>query len=324
MISYIVRRIAMFVPMLLAITLLNFLIMNIAPGDPLSSLMSPELAISPEQIEVLRVQMGLDRPWPVRYLIWLGQTAQGNLGFRQTPQDHGPVLDALKATIPKTLELMVAAIFIANVVGVSLGVISAVWRYSFTEYVLTVAAFLGVSTPGFFMALALMFFVGFKFDLLPISGYRTPLLPPSTLDHLRYLVLPASALALQYVATMLRFTRTSMLEVMKQDYVTTARAKGLREAVVIFRHILRNAACPLVTTIGLQLPNLVGGSIVIETIFAWPGMGFLAMDALNARDYNLLMGITLVGAVMVLCANLITDIVYTLVDPRARSSFVQG
>ncbi len=316
MTKYIVRRVLLAMVLLLGISMINFLIVNLAPGDPTSRMVNPELGIGTEDLEAIRVRFGLDRPLPVRYLYWLKEAVTGNFGYRMSVQDHRPVSELLAERIPRTIELMIAAIFIANAVGIVFGIISAVKRYSVIDYFLTVTAFLGISMPGFFVALGMIYLLAVQMGWFPTSGVRTPMQEPSLTDHLRHLVLPASALAIEYVAGMMRQTRASMLEAMSQEYVVTARAKGLRERVVIMRHVFRNASLPLITLFGLYLPGLLGGSIIIETIFGWPGMGSLAIDAVQGRDYNMLMAINMVGATMVLVVNLIVDIVYAYVDPR--------
>lgn len=317
---YILRRLLLAVVLLFGITVINFLIVNLAPGDPLSRMVNPELGLSREQLEGLRIKFGLDRPLPVRYVFWLKEALGGNLGYRMSVADHRPVAEVLGERIPRTIQLMLASIFIANAVGILFGIIAAVRRYSVLDYFLTVVAFLGISTPGFFVALGLIYLLAVRFGWFPTSGVRTPLVAPSLLDNLHHLVLPATALAIEYVAGMMRQSRASMLEVLNQEYIVTARAKGLRERIVILRHALRNAALPLVTLFGLYLPGLLGGSIIIETIFQWPGMGSLAIDAVFNRDYNMLMAINLVGATMVLTTNLVIDVVYAYIDPRITFS----
>jgi peptide/nickel transport system permease protein len=306
--------------LLLGISMINFLIFNLAPGDPTSHMINPELGLGPEQLEAIRIKFGLDEPLPVRYAYWLKEAVTGNFGYRMSVQDHRPVSDLLVERIPRTIELMVAAIFIANGVGIVFGIISAVRRYSVLDYFLTITAFLGISTPGFFVALGLIYLLAVQLGWFPTSGVRTPLAEPSFFDHLHYLILPATALAIEYVAGMMRQTRASMLEALGQDYVVTARAKGLGEQTVVIRHALRNAALPLITLFGLYLPGLIGGSIIIESIFGWPGMGRLAIDAVHGRDYNMLMAINMVGATMVLVTNLVTDILYAYIDPRITYS----
>jgi peptide/nickel transport system permease protein len=320
MARYLLRRSLLAVLLLFGISVINFLIVNLAPGDPTSRMVNPELGLGTEDLEAIRAKFGLDKPLPVRYVYWLKEAVTGNFGFRMSVQDHRPVSDLLAERIPRTIELMVASIFIANAVGIIFGVISAIRRYSIIDYFLTVTAFLGISTPGFFVALGLIYLLAVRLGWFPTSGVRSPLGDASLFDHLHHLLLPAAALAIEYVAGMMRQARASMLEALNQDYVVTARAKGLRERAVVMRHAFRNAALPLVTLFGLYLPGLLGGSIIIETIFGWPGMGSLAIDAVHGRDYNMLMAINMVGATMVLATNLLIDIVYAYVDPRITYS----
>jgi peptide/nickel transport system permease protein len=314
---YILRRLLLAVVLLFGITVINFLIFNLAPGDPLSRMMNPEIGLNSAQLAGLRQQFGLDKPLTVRYVFWLKEAVTGNFGYRMSVADHRPVSALLRERIPRTIELMIAAIFIANTAGIVFGIVSAVRRYTILDYFLTVTAFLGISTPGFFVALGLIYLLAARLGWFPTSGVRNPLLlHPSLIDNLHHLILPATALALEYVAGMMRQARASMLEALGQDYIVTARAKGLRERAVVYRHALKNAALPLLTLFGLYLPGLLGGSIIIETIFAWPGMGSLAIDAVQGRDYNMLMAINVVGATMVLVTNLVIDILYAYVDPR--------
>ena len=255
---------------------------------------------------------------PVRYVLWIGQAVRGNFGYRMDLQDPRPVGAVLADRIPRTIELMVGAIILAHALGIILGVVAALRQYSFLDYMLTVITFGGVSTPSFFLALGLIVIFGAHLGWFPTSGVQTPNEPVSLLDFLHHLFLPALTLAVGSMAFMMRQSRTSMLEVLGQDFVKTARAKGLSELAVIWRHAFRNAVLPLVTLIGLSIPELVGGATIVETIFAWPGMGLLAINAVLARDYNTLMATLLVGAIMVLVSNFVTDIAYAFVDPRIR------
>jgi peptide/nickel transport system permease protein len=251
-------------------------------------------------------------------VLWLSQAAQGNLGYRMSRIDPRPVGDVLADRIPRTILLMFGAVVIAHVVGTALGIVSALKQYSALDYVLTVSAFLGVSTPGFFLGLGLIVIFGAKLGWFPTSGVVTPNAPPSVLDMLHHLALPALTLSLAQLAGTMRHARTAMLEVIGQDYITTARAKGLGEPEVNWRHAFRNAMLPLLTLFGLSIPDLIGGAAIVETIFAWPGMGSLSVEAAQARDYNMLMAILFVGAVIVLISNLATDLLYGVLDPRIR------
>ncbi|MCE7987079.1 MAG: ABC transporter permease [Caldilinea sp. CFX5] len=318
MTQYILRRLVIAFPVLIAITVINFLFINLAPGDPLSYMTSPEFGFRPDQVEMWRQRFGLDQPLPVRYFYWLKEAAQGNLGWRMVADDRRPINQVLAERLPLTFELTIWALLVSNVLGISLGVIAALRQYSLLDHILTFISFFLASTPGFFLAVGLIFLLALLLDWFPTHGVRTPGVPATFLDRLHHLALPVLSLSLGSWAGMMRQARASMLEVLHQEYVTTARAKGLQERVVFLRHAFRNALLPLITLIGLQIPWLVGGSIIIESIFAWPGMGALAISAVQARDYNTLMALNLVGAVAVLITNLFTDIFYAVADPRIR------
>jgi peptide/nickel transport system permease protein len=223
---YIIRRLVIAVPVLLGITIINFLIINATPGDPLSHLASPELGLSPNMLEQVRIEFGLDKPLPLRYVLWLDQAVQGNFGYRMDLQDPRPVGAVLADRIPRTIELMIGAIIIAHLLGIILGVVSALRHYSLVDYVLTIGAFLGVATPSFFLALGLIVIFGADLGWFPTSGVRTPNQPENLVDFLHHLFLPALTLAIGSMAYMMRQSRTSMLEVLGQDFVKTARAKG--------------------------------------------------------------------------------------------------
>ena len=315
---YVLRRLLMMVPILLGITIINYTIFALAPGDPVTSMIDPmeQLTMSQEQIDARREALGLNDPIPVRYLLWLGEAVQGNLGYSIV--FSRPVWQLLRIGIGNTLGLVSLALLISTVGGVILGIASALRPYSKIDYATTAFAFSGAAMPGFFLGLLLMYVFALQLKLLPAGGIRTAGGPPSLQDWLTHLILPVMALAYETLAGLLRYTRSSMLEVLNQDYVTTARSKGLRETVVVMRHAFRNALLPVLTIIGLRIPSLVGGSILIETVFNYPGIGLTMVQATRHRDYPLLMGGVLVGAVMVLGSNLITDLTYSAADPRVR------
>jgi peptide/nickel transport system permease protein len=316
MARYIQRRIAIALPILLAITVMIFLLLQLTPGDPLDSYVPPDQPLPVEQREALRHQLGLDRPLAIRYLFWLRETVQGNLGYRA--KTFEPVTQAIAHRIGPTLLLMGTAMVIGITAGVSLGVLAAVKQYSLLDTALTVLAFLGVSLPVYLAGLIGLYLFSLRIGWFPSGGFQTPGEPFSLLDRLHHLVLPASIIAINYVASTMRYTRSAMLEVLGQDYVRTARAKGLSERIVVGIHALRNALLPVVTIIGAYIPNLLGGAVFIESIFSWPGMGRLFLDGVESRDYPLIMGMTLILAVVILTANLLTDIAYAIVDPRIR------
>ncbi len=302
--------------MLVAISFLVFALLQFTPGDPVDAYLPPDALISPEQREEVRRQMGLDRPFLVRYGYWLKETVQGNLGFRLIAKE--PVIDAIQSRIGATVLLMGTAMTIGIVVGVLFGVIAAVKQYSILDSVLTVLAFLGLSLPVYLAGLLGLYFFSLKVSWFPSGGYSTPGQPFSLTDRLHHLALPAAIIAINYVASTMRYTRSAMLDVLGQDYVRTARSKGLKETLVIGRHAFRNALIPVVTIIGTYLPNLLGGAVFIESIFGWPGLGRLFLEGVGQRDYPLIMGLTLILAILILIANLITDVVYAFVDPRIR------
>lgn len=314
--GYIQQRLLIGAPILLAVTVLIFVLLQLTPGDPLDSYVPPDQPLPAAQREALRHELGLDRPAPLRYLFWLRETAQGNLGFRAKIPE--PVTAAIGRSLGPTLLLMGTAMAIGIVAGVVLGALAAIRPYSFLDTLLTIFAFLGISLPVYLAGLIGLYLFALRLSWFPAGGYSTPGLGFSLDDRLHHLVLPAAIISLNYVAATMRYTRAAMLEVLGQDYVRTARAKGLVERLVVGRHALRNALLPVITIIGSYLPNLLGGAVFIESIFSWPGMGRLYLDGVESRDYPLIMGMTLVLAVAILIANLVTDVAYAIADPRIR------
>jgi peptide/nickel transport system permease protein len=272
--------------------------------------------MSPEQVEIVRHQYGLDQPFHVRYVYWLRDALHGNLGYPY--KGSKPVVDILAEKIPPTLLLMGTSLILALIVGIPMGIIMALKQYSKLDYFLTIIAFANLSIPSFFIGLGFIYIFALKLDVLPTYGMATIGAPFSIKDRIEHLIMPAVILGLFNAGMWARYARSSMLEVMRLDFVTVARAKGLREYTVVVRHIFRNALLPLVTVVGLSIPQLLGGAVITETIFQWPGMGMLGWKATTTRDYPILMGITLISATMILFSNLITDIGYALVDPRIR------
>jgi peptide/nickel transport system permease protein len=314
---YILRRLAISIPILIVITIIAFLLLQLAPGDPLNSYIPPDAPLPPEQREALRRELGLDRPLAVRYFYWLKEAMQGNLGVRSV--NFEPVSSAIGHRIGPTLLLMTTSLTIGIVLGLVLGVISALKKYSILDMALTIFAFLGVSFPVYLAGLLALYVFALKLGWLPAGGMSTPgAAGGGVLDVLQHLILPAAVIALNYVASTMRYTRSAMLEVLDQDYIRTARAKGLRPRVVVTGHALKNALMPVITIIGSYIPGLLGGAVFIESIFGWPGMGRLFVDGVEARDYPLVMGLILILAIMILLVNLATDVAYALVDPRVR------
>lgn len=313
---YILRRMLINIPILFGITVLVFTFTLLAPGDPVSAYLRPELNPTSEMIEQMRRQLGLDQPAPIRYLRWLGLTLQGNLGYRAVGGQ--PVNEVIGKGLVASLTLMGTALLLGCLVGIPLGVLSALHQYSKFDFALTALAFLGVSAPSFLLGLGGLYLFGLKLNVFPIGGMLTPAQEFSLFDFLYHLILPAIVLAFGYIAILMRYTRSSMLEVIRAAYIATAQAKGLKKPVVVMRHAFRNALIPIITIIGLALPEMVGGAVITETVFTWPGMGSLLVDGVNGRDYPLIMGISLCVAIAVLIANLLADIAYAVADPRIR------
>lgn len=316
MVRYILRRLVIAVPILIAISFLIFSLLQFTPGDPVDAYLPPDQPISPEMRAEMTRQLGLDRPFLVRYGYWLREAIQGNLGYRTMANE--PVTDAIATRVGATLLLMGTAMGIGILLGVGFGVVAAVRQYSLLDSLLTIFAFLGLSLPVYLTGLIGLYLFSLRFDWFPSGGYSTPGEPFSLSDRLHHLVLPAAIIAVNYIASTMRYTRSAMLDVLGQDYVRTARAKGLREQIVVGRHAFRNALLPVVTIIGANLAYLLGGAVFIESIFGWPGLGRLFLEGVGQRDYPLIMGMTLFLAIMILLANLITDVVYAFVDPRIR------
>lgn len=320
MTRFILRRVAISIPVLLGISVATYLFLILAPGDPLTAMLNPEqiASLGPEWVEQRREAMGLNEPFPVRYGKWLGEVVQGNLGYSY--RGGQPVSEMIAERIGPTLRLMATVLVFAIALGVPLGVISALKQYSWLDNLVTVLGFAAVSVPSFFLALGLIYVFALKLRWLPTVGMNSVGEVPTLGDSISHLALPVLALGLAQAAPLIRYVRSSMLESIHQDYISVARAKGLTEPVVMLRHALRNVLIPLVTIVAIEAPGLFGGTVIVEQIFAWPGMGTLAITSVFGRDYPVIMGITLIGAVMIVISNLLADILYAVIDPRIRYS----
>jgi peptide/nickel transport system permease protein len=314
--QYFIRRLIINLPVLFAVTIVIYGLINLAPGDPIDFFVNEEVGMSREDLGFLEERFGLNDPIHVRYLKWLRNAAQGDLGFRFKNGDD--VAEVLIQRLQRTLTLVGAALSIAIIGGVLLGVFIGLRQYSFWDFTLTGLSFVGISMPAFIAGIFGLYIFSVQLGWFPSGGMRTVGQPPSFLDSLHHLVLPASTLAILQLATFMRYTRFSVLEVKRADYIRTAKAKGIKERLVTWRHTVRNAILPVVTVVGLSLPMLVAGALFTETIYSWPGMGSLFVDAVLVRDYPMVMGIMLLIAVVVLLANLLTDLAYAAVDPRIR------
>jgi peptide/nickel transport system permease protein len=316
--KFIVRRLLHAIPILFAIIVINFLLLQLAPGDAVDVLAGEAGSATPEYMAELRAKFGLDQPIPVQLANYVGRVMVGDFGFSY--RHEMPVTTLILDRLGPTLILMGATIFIAVFVGALLGLLAATGLNTWRDNVISVLALVSYATPLFWVGLMLILVFSVRLGWFPTSGMETIAAFNEGWDRfwdvLHHLVLPATTLSLFYLALYTRLMRASMLEQTGMDYVTTARAKGLTERRIVYRHILRNALLPVVTMAGVQVSSLVGGSVIVETVFGWPGLGQLAFESLFARDLNLLLGIFFLSAVLVLVVNLLVDIVYTLLDPR--------
>ncbi len=321
MTRYIIRRIIQAIPLLLLISFTVFMLMQLIPGGPLAAYQNnPD--ISPEDLERLKHEMGLDVPKHIQYINWLKNVLKGNLGTSEVTRR--PAMREIAEKLPNTIYLSLTSFILALVIAVPIGVISAIRQYSWFDHAMTTFAFVGHSIPVFWLGLIciIVFNVALKNaaggPLLPGGGMYTIGAPRSLGDYLSHLILPASVLAIYSLATHVRYMRAGMLDVMHQDYIRTAYAKGLRERMVILRHALKNAVLPLVTIIGLEIPVLLSGTLITETIFSWPGMGRLFFNSIERGDYAVMMGVLMFSATLVIVFGLLTDIVYAFLNPRIR------
>jgi peptide/nickel transport system permease protein len=322
MASYLLKRILMLFPLFLGITLITFTVIHLAPGEPVEMQTSMSPKVSAASKARLREFYGLDKPLYVQYGIWLSHLARFDFGHSFAP-DNRPVSDKIVERIPITLSLNIIALILEFGLAIPIGILAAVHRDTLLDRGISVFVFVGFAVPTFWLALLCMYFFGVKLSWLPISGIhslgsdRLPALARFW-DMAKHLILPISIATFGSLAGLSRYMRSSMLEVLSQDYITTARAKGVREQTVIYKHALKNALLPVITLLGFSLPGLIGGSVIFETIFAIPGMGQLFYQGVMGRDYPLVMGILVIGACLTLVGNLLADLCYAFADPRIR------
>ncbi len=322
MLGYLGRRLAFLVPMLLGITVVSFGLMHLAPGSPTDLYTEFNPRAGTEFRERFEAYYGLDQPLPVQYVAWLGKVARLDLGTSFSP-DRRPVWDKIAERLPVTLLLSLLTLGVILLCAIPLGVVSAVRRGSRMDRTTTVLVFAAFSVPGFWLALLLMKWLGVDLGWFPISGLQSMQYPGLSLigkicDRAHHLAMPVAVAALGGLAGMSRYMRGSMLEVVRQDYITAARARGLREGKVVWVHALRNSLLPVITLLGFWVPALIGGSVIFETVFAIPGMGQLFYQSVMARDYPVIQGVLLMGSALTLLGNLSADLAYAAVDPRIR------
>lgn len=304
MIKYVLKKLIMMIPILIGATIVVFLMLHLAPGDPVHLIVGPN--VTPEVYDQIYRSLGLDQPMLVQYFKFLGNVLQGNLG--NSILQRRPVLEIIWQRLPVTLELSIAALVISFAIAIPAGVLAAVKRNTLTDYTCMTGALIGMSMPTFWFGLLLLYFFAYKGGFFPVSGYGT----------WKHLVLPAFAMGLTDAAVTARMARSSMLEVIRQDYIRTARSKGLAEKVVVYQHALKNALIPIITLLGLRIGWIMGGSVILEKVFARPGLGSLMVDAIFARDYPIVQGSLLVLTTFIIFGNILADILYAVVDPRIK------
>lgn len=314
---YIVRRIFLQgIPVLLGFTFLLYLIITVAPGSPVTHLRGvPDLDSA--VIAQREAQLGVDQPFLIQYGQWLLRVVRGDLGL-SFDSARRPVVDLIQERMPATIILSVSSIILGWGIGIPVGILSARYQYSAFDYVITFLAFVGISIPSFFFGLVLLYVFALTLNALPAGGFFLAGEPHTVLGYIRYLLLPALTLGLGSIASIARYMRSSLLEVLNEDYLRTARAKGLRENIVIYKHALRNALLPILTLMGFMLPTIFSGAVIVENIFTWPGLGSLAIQALNERNYPVIMGINLMFAVLIFLGSIVADVSYAFADPRIR------
>ena len=308
--KYIIKRILIAIPVLIGITIIDYAIMCLA-GSPLEMLQGPRA--SEAAVEAKAIALGLDKPFYVQYFVWLSQLLQGNMGY--SIKSSQAVSAMIGSHLGPTLLLMGTALVVGLLVAIPAGIYSAVHQYSVGDYTAVTFSFFGSSIPSFFLSLLLIFIFTVKLNWLPSSGMTTLGSEGGFLDVAKHMIMPVIVLAVSIAGRNIRYIRSAVLEILQQDYLRTARAKGIGRFLVINKHALRNALVPIVTVIGMEIPVLFGGAVIVEQVFSWPGLGLMTMSAITARDYPVIMGVCLLSAVVVLVANLITDILYALVDP---------
>lgn len=313
--KFLVKRFLVLIPIFFGVTFLVFLLSNLAPGSPVDAMITPDM--NEEQIKDMAVRMGLDQPIIVQYGKWLGRMVRGDFGYSY--RTKGAVIGVIGERIGPTLLLTGIVLILSVIIGVLLGVIAACRPYTFWDYLASGISFVGSGVPSFFLALVLIYLLSVKLRWLPTGGMYTNASMQNLADLTKHMILPTTVLTMSISGGYIRQTRSAMLEVMGEEYIKMARARGIKERTVLLRHALRNAMLPIVTSIGMSVPFLVGGSVITEQVFGWPGMGSLMVISISYRDYPVIMGITVYITIAVLIVNVMVDIIYSLFDPKIRN-----
>ena len=311
---YVLKRLVISIPVLFLISIGAFILVHLTPGDPADMYISPDMTQA--QIELTRTSLGLDKPWLIQYFEWIKNFAGGNLGFSFT--NRQPVGEIILQRLSPTLILMSVSLVVAYLSAIPLGIVSALHKNSFLDRFIIGWTFFNVSFPPFFLGLALIYVLAVQLDLFPTGGMGVLGEEDDVVSQIMHMALPVTVMASQFSANMIRYVRASVLDVLDQNYVRTAVSKGLTEWQILLSHVFRNSLIPIVTVIGTDLPKIIGGAVITEQIFQWPGIGSLTVAAINSRDYPILMTIVILSAIAVLVANLLVDVMYAVIDPRIR------
>ncbi|WP_461204797.1 ABC transporter permease [Clostridium sp. DL1XJH146] len=314
MFNYIMRRILITIPVLIGVTIISFIIINMAPGNPVDMMVDPNITAA--DLALKKEALGLNDPLYIQYFHWAENVLHGNLGYSMT--SYRPVSEIIGERLGPSFLLMILSMIVGFLIAIPVGILSATKQYSKLDYIATAGSLIGISIPTFFLSLSLIFIFALKLKWLPTGGMVTLGGTAGFVDRVKHLVLPVLVLGIFVAGKQVRYVRSSMLEILEQDYLRTARAKGVIERLVINKHALRNALIPIVTVIGIEVASIMGGAVITESVFSWPGIGRLTIEAIMSRDYPTLMGLNFIAAIIVLGANLITDILYCVVDPRIK------
>lgn len=313
LLRYVIKRLLIAIPVLIGITLIDYFLMNVA-GNPIDMMIGPRITEAAKQAKM--IELGLDKSFLVRYWFWLKELFNGNMGYSLTT--YQPVIQMIRQNMGPTVLLMGTSMFLSFLIAIPAGIYSALKQYTVRDYAIVGTSFLFISIPGFFLALVLVFLFSTGLGWLPSSGMKTLGGAGGLADTIRHMIMPVIVMSASVTGSNVRYIRSGMLEILQQPYLRTAESKGIGRPKVIYRHAVRNALLPIITLIGLQLPMLLGGSVVIEQIFSWPGLGLMTMSAILSRDFPVIMGVSLLAAIAVLLANIITDILYAIADPTIR------
>ncbi|MFC1483124.1 ABC transporter permease [Candidatus Margulisiibacteriota bacterium] len=318
--KYVIKRLTFFIPMIIFVSFLSFVIVAMAPGDPISFFVDPQTA-SQEDIAQIRVNLGLDKPIPIRYGIWISQIVRGNFGY--SLQHKKPVLALIGERLPATLLLTITAFILTFMIGIFLGYVSAIKKDTKLDKSIMIFTFLGFSMPSFWFCLLLLFLFSYIIPIFPISGWMSEFVEHENIfqvigDVIYHLVLPIIAMVFMSLAGLTRYQRNGVLDVLHQNFVTAATARGIENRAIRYRYLLKNSFLPMITILGLSLPTLFGGAVIIENIFGWPGIGQLSLQAVFSRDYPLIMGVLFISSILTIIGNLLADVFLTVFDPRVR------